>query len=77
MEGNSCELRASHQRIGQKQQQSRNVSNPKHVKREGKKQQTLGSSPARFMLFIAIKWEHYEHLQLSGNYLVTGAVRCY
>lgn len=24
------------------------------------------------MLFIAIKWEHHEHLQLPGNYIVTG-----
>lgn len=23
------------------------------------------------MLFIAMKWEHYEHLQLLGNYNVT------
>lgn len=27
---------------------------------------------AGLLLFIAIKWEHYEHLQLLGNYIVTG-----
>lgn len=29
---------------------------------------------AGFTLFIAIKQEHHEHLQLPGNYHVTGAV---
>ena len=29
------------------------------------------------MLFIAIKQEQCAHLQLAGNYRVTGAVWCY
>lgn len=31
-----------------------------------------GTFRAALVLFIAIKWEHYEHLQLLGNYNVTG-----
>lgn len=38
---------------------------------------TLGSLSAEITLFIAIKQGHYEHLQLLGNYHVTGAVWCY
>lgn len=31
-----------------------------------------GTFRAGLVLFIAIKWEHYEHLRLQGNYNATG-----
>lgn len=75
-------LRASHQRIGQKQHIKKCLKSQTREKKKKKEEKTTagqsrGSSTARFMLFIAIKWEHYEHLQLWSNYLVRGAEQCY
>lgn len=65
--------------VNQKQQCERNVSKCVNRSSGGATLAPLIAHwvlSAGFMLFVAIKLEHKEHLQLLGNYHVTGAVLC-